>query len=100
MDGRSIIFRRGQDQFAAVKEIATFVADFSQQPRINFQPGFEFVITQANRIPDGKRAFAIEFKIEINQPVLTVLVGKAPHFIQLYEHALNEFSNNNAGRTG
>src|SRR6266850_67621 len=92
----SVILRCRQDQFAAIEEVAAFVADFFEEPGVYFQPRLEFVVAKTDRIPDSERAFAIKFEIEINQPVFALLVGKAPHLIQLYAHPSSGFNNNSA----
>ena len=81
--------RRREDQLAAIKEIAAFIGDWFQQSRVYFQPGFQFVMAQGDRIQNGEGPLAIEFQIKINQPVFARLVGKAPHLVQLYAHALS-----------
>ena|SRR5882762_1779583 len=79
----SVVLRSREDQFAAVFEVAAVAADFYEAFWIQFETSFEFVIADANGVPNGKSSFAFEFHVEIYECIFAVPEGKAPHFIRL-----------------
>jgi len=75
---------------AAIEEIAIEAADLFEEFGINLNARLKLVIPQRNAFPDGESSVAFEFHFQVNKSIFAFFEGKAPQFVQLYAHAVNE----------
>ena len=85
---RSIVLRAGQDQSAVVNKIPAAVTGFAQALGVDFQSGFELVVTTCDRVPNHKRPWTLELQMEVDGGSLSFRKSEPPHRVTLHAHML------------